>query len=136
MSSMENQVKENGLYAFKLSYSDYVLYRKPRIGKSTLLWGKVPSCNDQFLFISCLDIYTNDTSTCASEHIRCNNGACVNATYNCMYGIDGYNFPIGCRDGTHLLDCGKLNYFFESIKLSRIIECNDEPFKRISKEYL
>ena len=40
--------------------------------------------------------------------MTCKNGACVDKAYRCLYGRDRYNFPIGCRDATHLANCGKV----------------------------
>ncbi len=40
--------------------------------------------------------------------MKCKNGACLEETQRCLYGKDKYGFPIGCRDATHLQDCGKL----------------------------
>ena len=32
----------------------------------------------------------------------------MDKAYQCLYGRDQYNFPIGCRDATHLTNCGKI----------------------------
>ncbi|XP_072020979.1 uncharacterized protein [Amphiura filiformis] len=47
----------------------------------------------------------NTDFTCGNDSITCKNGACVESNKRCIYGRDKYNFPIGCRDSTHLEQC-------------------------------
>ena len=51
-----------------------------------------------FIFI----ITVNTTCT----ELQCHNGACYSPTDVCQYGFDKYGFPTGCRDATHLQNCG------------------------------
>ncbi|XP_072037031.1 uncharacterized protein [Amphiura filiformis] len=44
--------------------------------------------------------------TCSIDEIQCRNGVCTDSSYRCLYGFDKYGWTIGCRDQTHLLDCG------------------------------
>ena len=55
-----------------------------------------------------LQIFTNMISHVKAGYIKCKNGACAKKEYRCLYSVDKYGFPVGCRDSTQLLDCGKL----------------------------
>ena len=48
---------------------------------------------------------------CTETHLRCNNTACYDSKYQCIYGFSRYGYPLGCRDATHLADCGKVAMF-------------------------
>ena len=49
-----------------------------------------------------------NVSCSETDQIACKNGGCADSTQRCIYGYDVVGFPLGCRDATHLLDCGKL----------------------------
>ena len=49
--------------------------------------------------------------TCYSDQIRCKNGACVDQEFRCLYDEDVYGLLTGCRDASHLENCGKLHLF-------------------------
>ncbi|XP_072021058.1 uncharacterized protein [Amphiura filiformis] len=44
--------------------------------------------------------------TCTNGRLSCKNGACVDPQYQCVYNKDRYGFMQGCRDATHLENCG------------------------------
>ena len=43
---------------------------------------------------------------CSSNEIRCKNDVCADASVLCLYDFDDGGFIIGCRDATHLEQCG------------------------------
>lgn len=42
------------------------------------------------------------------DMILCNNGHYANISVKCIYDMDEYGYIIGCRDVTHLRDCGNI----------------------------
>ena len=41
-------------------------------------------------------------------NLKCKSGNSVSSTTKCLYNIDKYGYMTGCRDATHLEDCGRL----------------------------
>ncbi|XP_072165321.1 uncharacterized protein [Diadema setosum] len=51
--------------------------------------------------------YNEDDYSCdPTTQITCKNGACAPLQSHCMYELDEYGLPIGCRDVSHLQSCG------------------------------
>ena len=46
--------------------------------------------------------------SCGNNDIVCKNGACADERYMCLNDKDKYGFLLGCRDATHLEDCGNV----------------------------
>ncbi|XP_070570237.1 low-density lipoprotein receptor-like [Ptychodera flava] len=47
--------------------------------------------------------------SCSVEEFRCLNGPCVDRKWMCIYDFDQYGYQRGCRDVTHLRNCGTLS---------------------------
>ena len=45
--------------------------------------------------------------TCTNDQIQCKNGVCTDSSNRCLYETDKYGWTKGCRDMTHLQNCGK-----------------------------
>ena len=41
------------------------------------------------------------------DYIHCASGHVVSPSHRCISDLDQYGIPTGCRDMTHLQDCGK-----------------------------
>ena len=66
----------------------------------------VKTCSKIICFMP--DIYRTHFE-CGNGSISCQNGACAHDLYRCLYGKDKYGLPLGCRDVTHLQQCGMYN---------------------------
>ncbi|XP_072025436.1 uncharacterized protein [Amphiura filiformis] len=49
--------------------------------------------------------YNQPGFTCNDDEIQCNNGACADSKYLCLYDFDEFGLQRGCRDVTHLRYC-------------------------------
>ena len=55
----------------------------------------------------------NDGAT--SSHFLCKNGKTIARSHRCLYNTNANGFLVGCRDASHLEQCGK---FFDAAALS------------------
>ncbi|GFS31694.1 uncharacterized protein NPIL_75061 [Nephila pilipes] len=57
-------------------------------------------------------IESTEKCTNSTRFMKCNTGHYVSNTYRCRYEFDPYGYHLGCRDVTHLRQCGKLGYVY------------------------
>ncbi|XP_070571134.1 G-protein coupled receptor GRL101-like [Ptychodera flava] len=50
-----------------------------------------------------------NSQTCPPENIKCKNTHCSDGKWECVYDIDEYGYPQGCRDASHLRNCSLFN---------------------------
>ncbi|XP_063961299.1 uncharacterized protein LOC129269692 [Lytechinus pictus] len=61
--------------------------------------------------LDCPGLNSEDEQSCESTDdntLRCFNGEKFDARWRCVYDFDEYGLQLGCRDVTHLRDCGDL----------------------------
>nr|XP_054763169.1 very low-density lipoprotein receptor-like [Lytechinus pictus] len=61
--------------------------------------------------LDCPGLNSEDEQSCEStddKTLRCFNGEKFDARWRCVYDFDEYGLQLGCRDVTHLRDCGDL----------------------------
>ncbi|XP_072039547.1 uncharacterized protein [Amphiura filiformis] len=56
------------------------------------------------------------TSVFNSTDLQCKNGAYVKGNNRCTYQFNALGYPVGCRDATHLENCGDFNCSEDTLK--------------------
>ena len=58
----------------------------------------------QFWMCTWVDV----TTAPRPESFKCKNGQYTEAVHRCLMEFNDYGHHVGCRDGSHLVGCGKL----------------------------
>ena len=62
------------------------------------------------------DFFLPTVKTCENTQLECNDGACISVREECQYGL-------GCRDATHLRNCGLYINYSTSCYSGKLSQC-------------
>ena len=57
--------------------------------------------------------FSDNDKPCHVTERQCQSGLCIASKHWCLYDLDQFGYRVGCRDGSHLRDCGVCKHLFD-----------------------